>query len=375
MIDWRHGGWTGSLNRWVRREVREQLRENPAAHRVRYGFAHRLLRRLFGFGTFWRFISAYMIINVTVVAAEAISVWLVPDWLPSWSATGQSPATDLKALMLNVSGYLLGAQIGLLGVISLSLALVTLIAQREESSTDVQVYYHESFSFELVASCVALAAILCTQLLWPLQFLLHRFGFGTELQVFKLGLLTLHLVWLMVNLAAVAYFISTTFRFVQQSTREMLRERYTANVVLPRDLTQRLREQLYGLGIELLGSDNEDTGTPTVTFGGDFGAPRIVEIATTFKRPTVLHDVRMIWVRWVLQRWSARSVQAAPQRSTSTSFGLGFQGPLIWFTPHIGETYRGSVSWCQRRGGLPLTPFEKFLLRRAFVFRSSCDEE
>ena len=317
MIDWRRGGWTGSVNRWVRREVTEQLRGNPVARRVRYGLAHRALRRFFGSGTFGRFIIAYMAVNVAVVAAEALSAWLVPTWLPAWSASGSAPATDIKALMLNVSSYLLGAQVGLLGVISLSLALVTLIAQREGSSTDVQVYYHGSFSFELVASCVALAAVVCAQLLWPLQFLLHRLGLGTELQIFKLCLLGLHLAWLLLNLAAVAYFIATTFRFVQQSARETLRERYTAHVVLPRDLTQRLREQLYGLATkELIGGGEEDRERPTATFGFDFGAPWAVEVETVFDRPAVLHDVRMAWVRWVLRRWSARCVRAAAQQPT-----------------------------------------------------------
>ncbi|GGF89487.1 hypothetical protein GCM10007301_56760 [Azorhizobium oxalatiphilum] len=363
------------MNRWVRREVTEQLRGNPVARRVRYGLVHRALRRFFGSGTFGRFIIAYMAVNVAVVAAEALSVWLVPAWLPAWSTSGSAPATDIKALMLNVSSCLLGAQIGLLGVISLSLALVTLIAQREGSSTDVQVYYHESFSFELVASCVALAAVLCAQLLWPLQFFIHRLGLGTELQFFKLCLLGLHLAWLLVNLAAVAYFIATTFRFVQQSARETLRERYTANVVLPRDLTQRLREQLYGLATkELIGDDEEDRGRPTATFGFDFGAPWNVEVETLFARPVALHDVRMTWVRWVLKRWSARCVTAAAQQPTSASHGLGRMGPSIWFTPHIGGVLRGNVSWCRRREGVPLTAFEKFVLRRAFIFRSSRDE-
>ena len=376
MIDWRRGGWTGSVNRWVRREVTEQLRENSVARRVRYGLAHRALRRFLGSGTFGRFVVAYMVANITVVAAEALSAWLAPAWLPAWSASGLPPATDIKALMLNVSSYLLGAQIGLLGVISLSLALVTLIAQREGSSTDVQVYYHESFSFELVASCVALAAVLCAQLLWPLQFFLHRLGLGTELQFFKLCLLGLHLAWLLLNLAAVAYFIATTFRFVQQSARETLRERYTANVVLPRDLTQRLRQQLYGLATkELIGDDEEDRGRPTATFGFDFGAPYVVEAETLFDRPAVLHDVRMAWVLWVLRRWSARSVRAAAQQPTPASRSLGRQGPAIWFTPQMGGILRGNVSWCRRRDGVPMTAFEKLVLRHAFIFRSSRDEE
>jgi hypothetical protein len=44
MIDWRRGSWTGSLNRWVRREVREHMSSNAAAKRSRYSFPLRVLR-------------------------------------------------------------------------------------------------------------------------------------------------------------------------------------------------------------------------------------------------------------------------------------------------------------------------------------------
>jgi hypothetical protein len=75
-----------------------------------------------------------------------------PDWIPPWTASGPAPAPDVKSIMLNVAGYLITAQVGVLGVITLALALVTLIAQRESASTDVKLYYHESLSFEIVAS-------------------------------------------------------------------------------------------------------------------------------------------------------------------------------------------------------------------------------
>jgi hypothetical protein len=78
MIDWRRGGWTGSLNRWVRREVREQLRDNVAARRARYGLAHRAFRRFFSIG---RFVALYLIIDIAIVAAEALTAWHVPGWL------------------------------------------------------------------------------------------------------------------------------------------------------------------------------------------------------------------------------------------------------------------------------------------------------
>jgi hypothetical protein len=373
MIDWGKGGWTGSVNRWVRGEVREQLRDNPAARRVRYNLGHHALRRFLRIGTFGRFVGLYLLINLLFVAAEALSASLVLSWLPSWTASGSPPAIDIKALLLNASSYLISTQVGLLGVISLALALVTLIALREGSSTDVQVYYHESLAFELVASCMALLAVLCTQLLWPLQFLLHRFGLGTDLQVFKLSLLALHLGWLLLNLAAVAHFIATTFRFVQQSARELLRERYTANVVQPRDMAERLRQQLYGLAAkELLGGREDDEGVqPSFAFG--FDDPRTVEIETTFARSAVLYDVRMTWVRWVLRRWSARCIKVAGECARGR-LELGHQGPLLWFTPHMDLPLQGTVGWCRRRMGVPLTAVEKIVLRRAFRFRSTEDE-
>jgi hypothetical protein len=370
MVDWRRGGWTGSLNKFVRREVREQLRDNPTARRVRYGFLHRVARRFFSIGTFSGFVALYLMINLTFVLAEGLTVWLAPGWLPAWTASGSAPAPDIKALLLNISSYLVSTQVGLLGVISLALALVTLIGQRERSSTDVQVYYHESLSFELVASCIALLAVLCVQLLWPVQFLMHRLGMGTDLQVFKLGLLGLHLGWLLINLGAVAYFITTTFRFVQQSARELLRERYTANVVHPRNMTQRLRQHLYSLASTELMDERryrEDASEqPSVIFGFEFGHPRTVEIEKTFIRPTALYDVRIIWVRWVVRRWSSRCIEAAPQVPRGS---FGHQEPMLWFTFHIDHPVKGSVGWCQRRGGVPLTTVEKFVLRSAFRFR------
>lgn len=418
MIDWRRGGWAGSINRLVRREVREQLSDNAAARRVRYRFAHRVVRRFFSIKTFGRFVSVYLVIDLLFVMIEAAIAstqdwttlvsppaaelapipaflsgllgvfYFVVDmlaatvnalnalWFSSKPASGVHPIMGFEILLLNVSGFLVAAQVGLLGVISLALALVTLIARGEGASTDVQVYYHESLSFELVASCVALLAVLCLQLLWPLQFLLHYLGFGGDLPVFKFGLLVIHMGWLLLNLGAVAYFISTTFRFVQQSARELLRERYTANVVLPREMTVRLRQQAYGLANQELlpRSEGDKDDLPSATFGFDYGIPKSVEVETSFARPTALSDVHMILVRWVVRRWSDRCIKAIKETG-SDSIGRDRGGPRLWFTPRMDYPLRGTVGWCQRRGGVPLSSLEKFLLRRAFRFRGAPDEE
>ncbi|MEV8877694.1 hypothetical protein AB0V39_01400 [Mesorhizobium ciceri] len=364
---------------------------------------HRILRTFFAVSSFGRFVTLYLLLDVAVVIGEFAIAHFAPNWIPDWTASGPPPQPDVKAIILNVSSYLITAQVGVLGVISLALALVTLIAQRENSSTDVKLYYHESLAFEVVASCVALLAVMCAQLLWPLQFSLHRFGFGTNFQAFKLVLLGAHSAWLLVNLAGLAHFIATTFNFVQQSAREKLRERYTVNFVQPLEMKARLRQQLYALATqELLGSDQAND-QPSATFGFDFGGPHISEINTKFERRMALYDVRMIWVRWVLRRWVVRCSRAAVSqpslRTSPTTWGrwilarwstyrnggakalpkprvrpTGYQGPILWFTPHIDEPLNGSVSWCRRRGGVALNRLELWVLRRAFCFRGVNDE-
>jgi hypothetical protein len=375
MIEWRRGGWSGSINGWVRREVEEQLSENPVARRSRYGRLNRALRTFFSIGTFENFVVLYLVLDIAIVIGELIVARYSPDWIPAWTASGPAPAPDIKSIVLNVTGYLITAQVGVLAIITLALALVTLIAQRESASTDVKLYYHESMSFEIVASSVALLAVMCAQLLWPVQFLLHRLGLGTGVQAFKLGLLGAHSAWLLINLAGVAHFIATTFNFVQQSAREELRERYTANVVQPREMTARLRQQLHALATqELLDGDDANKDQRSFAFGFDAGSPYVTEIQSIFKRPMGLYDVRMIWCRWVLRRWSARCNRAATSERSSAGHSLGHQGPVLWFTPHIDQPLNGTVGWCRRRGGVPLTNLERWLLRRAFHFRRTDHE-
>lgn len=374
MIDWTRGGWTGSINKLVRLEVREHFRENLVARRVRYRFVHRLLKCFFSIGTFGRFIGLYILLNFAFVLAEGVIATCCPDCVSNWIWNTSEQA--IKEFLRNVASYLVTAQVGVLGVISIALALVTLIAQRENSSTDVKVYYHESFAFEVVASSIALLAVLVTQLFWPAQTLLYWLGLGVDTPVFEIGLLGFHLYWLLLNLTGLAHFISTTFGFVQQSEREFLRNRYTANVIQPLEMTKRLREQVYALASEELAGDDEVSKSEksSAAFGLDFGAPYEIEVASVFSHPTSLHDVHMNWVRWVLRRWAARSADAATKTSETPYNGGRPQTPMIWFTPHLDRALDGNQGWCRRRGGVPLTPIEKFVLRRAFSFRKT-DED
>lgn len=361
MIDWTKGGASGSLRRYVRREVREHFRNNETMRKARYGRLYGTMRVFFSLSKFWRFLACYAAINFVMLASEAVLSAFASGILPTWSASGNG--LDIKAMLLNISSYLITAQVGVLGVISLALALVTLIAQRDDAATDVKVYYHESMAFGVVASCIALLAVLCAQLFWPAQFLLHRSGLGTDLQIFKLILIGIHLLWLLINLAGLAHFISTTFDFVQRSARERLRERYTANVMVPIDMAARLLQQLYHLGGTDLGKRGQQD-QPDIVFGMDYTRPSQVEIATKFTKEVALYDVRMVWVRWVLRRWLARCASAvAPEKRGSSP------DCAIWFTLQLDRPLKGNVEWCLRRNGVPLTRTERVVLKASFRFR------
>lgn len=370
MIDWKQGGFSGSLLRHSRREVRNHLAENLTARRARYSLFHRAVRRFFSIRSFGSFIWTYILVDFTFLGAEVLYEAFIPCFLSPWAIHNALPINDLNSLLLSISGYFLAAQAGALGIITLALALVTLIAQRQSSATDIALYYHESMAFQIVASSVALLAVLAAQLLWPLQFFVHQLGLGSEHSVFEFGLLGIHLTWLLLNLSAIAYFIDTTFRFVQQSKRELLRERYTVNIVFPPELTRRLSSHFYvraSLEIGELGKQGR-YDQPNAEFGFNADHSIEVEISATFSGPTSLQDVRMLWVRWVFRRWKARCLK---NQTTTEKSPIGYTGlgPKIWFTPHMFVPLHGSVSWCQRQGGVPLTKLEKFVLRHAFVFK------
>ncbi|MFC0683915.1 hypothetical protein [Novosphingobium clariflavum] len=344
------------VGRSANAEVSALLAGNPVACRNRYPLLHRFLHALFHRGTFARFIAWYVVLDLVVVMVEALRPHFPPtDFaLPSFE----------EDVILYLSSYVLGAQIGLLGVISLALALVTLVAQNEEAAIDVKVYYHESMFLGIAASGVALSAVVSIQFLWPLQSLLHAAGGGTTSLFYRSVLVSAEVVWLVLNLAAVAHFISTTFGFVQRDARERLRERYTANVVVPRDLLQRVRSNLYAAA----GGATRSDGAKAFLgfgFGFDSGLARQVELEDDFRARSAVVDLRSGLLTWVVARWSKRC-GAAPAGTTMTSVG-----PTLWFAPLLDQPLEGRIVWCRRSGGVPLTAFERWILRRAFVIRRS----
>lgn len=370
MIDWKLGGRTGSLNRYVRREIQEHFRQNAVARRCRYSLTMRLLHRIFDEASFSRFICMYFGIVIVVGIVEIILSTYNPLLLLQWTAK-----SDIKPFLANVAGYLIAAQVGVLGVVSIAIGLVTIIAQRENASSDVQIYYHEALAFGVVASSLALLAVLCIQLIWPIQFAIHLAGFGGSLQFYKIFLTTVHIAWLLINLSVIAHFVATTLAFAQQSARQTLRERYTTNVVLPIELRKRLRQQLYlAAGPDCVQQTwpavGKDLPEPIVYFGSNFNDVGEIEIPHRHGPKSVLVDIRMRPARWVIVRWLRRCAKSQNQ----TNVERRTDSPVLLFPPRLDEAPLQKLGLCRMRGGVPLKVCERVALRLAFRFRRASNE-
>lgn len=304
--------------------------------------------------TFGILLARYLLIDLAMINLEGYR-WIFPAY--TFNLTEGAEVTAV-GLIDTLPAMFLAVQIGLLTIISLALALVTLIAQRDDATTDIKVYYHESMFFGMAASGIALVLVLVAQLFWPLQTLYRHLAGSSPSAVFDFLLTTAHAIWLVVNLCGVAHFVAVTFDFVQPSSRKRLRERYTANAVVPHQLAEVFRRQLY------LQAEGVSSGTDVRAAFGLLFRPRGDEqLRRDFGEGEMLADVHMRLVRWVLRHWQERCELNRDSEATDGNFP-----PKLTFIPVPGRILSGSEAWCVREGGVPLTSLERWLLKLAFRF-------
>jgi hypothetical protein len=356
-------GIFGSLRARVNHEIATLFRENQTLRRAKYSMRRRILRKLVVGNPIENLLLAYAVTLALVVIAE----WAGNRFAPCILLGFQGPS--LKGFMKDVGSYLIAAQVGILAIVSVAVAVVTLLSDRAGASinTDIRLYYRESYSYEVATSGVALLIVLVIQLFWPLQLLLHRVGLGGPDLSFKLLLTAVHAAWFCFNAILFLQFITTTLRFVEPSARERLRERYVANEIVPDDVAKRLLRAFYLTAPEqLIGKDAMERG-PRVEFGRmSFAAENPVpEITDAFPRDLVLRDVWLRPVEWVLQHWH--------KRAQSTGNSRLFMGKPHWdgglyFLPDFEGALVGQQAWVTSDQTSTLTSVERWIVRRAFRF-------
>jgi hypothetical protein len=307
----------------------------------------------------------YLCIVFCLALTEILLASLAPQLGLEWRRPGYNPS-----LLKDAASYYISAQVGALGIVSIAIGLVTLIAQRQNARREIQIYYHESLAQEVVASSVALLVVLCIQIFWPLETLIRFLRIGIPSNTFEVALTAIHTAWLAINLSALAHFVALSLGFVQPNERENIRRRYTANWVIPNDLTERLLRARY-IGASLSLSPEEDASSPIIAFGYELGDSEEVELQSSFRTPTLLYDVRMKLLSWAIRRWQHRCqfilTNVGQRQATNDRSRLVFK-------PSFDRALEGTVIWCTRHGGVSLTPFERLLIRWSFRFKKAENE-
>ena len=358
-------GPCGSMSGRVDREIRDLSRDNPALRRARYKLPRRLLRAALVNRSISQFLGLYFVV---VLAA------LVCEWAVNRYASGSLPGyygAIPRDFLRDVGSYLITAQIGILAIVSVAVGVVTLLSERGDGSsvnTDVRLYYFESYSYELAVSGVALLLVLTVQLFWPFQHFLHVAGLGGTDYSFKLGLSALHTLWFCLNLLLFLQFITTTLRFVEPSSREGLRERYSANEIISRDARTRLLRALFINAPNQIFGEQVLREGPAITFGyrSSLDDRAVTEATKAFRSPVKLQDVRLKPLSWVLRRWQRR-VRRGGQRPGP--FGQPLWDDHLTIPLGFDDTYEGATDLAIRRGQVPLYRIEQWIVRRCFRFR------
>jgi hypothetical protein len=124
--------------------------------------------------SFVSFIAMYLCVVLLLALLEVYVASFSPNFKFNWVRSGP----EFRSFLKDATSYYITAQVGALGIVSIAIGLVTLIAQRQNARREIQIYYHESLAREVVASSVALLVVLCVQIFWPVEMLIRQFGLG-----------------------------------------------------------------------------------------------------------------------------------------------------------------------------------------------------
>lgn len=334
---------------------------NPALRRERYSYGLRLLRVIFASESFaiwmWGYLSLVIVLTLGDKAIDAIcGRYHCPFAMPPQLLSGRGHAD----LLFAIDGFLITAQVGTLAVLSIAVSLVTLIGQSGNTGEDVRVYYNESLTLPLVSSSVALLLVLCLEVVWPVQRIAAFVGMQSHTLAVQASLTAIHLVWLALNLGAFAHFAIVSLSFGNPHSRADYRRKFTANQLVPNALREELLQVYYAnLGAAMAPSQTA-TPSPRIWFQGWSIQMPIAEISDNFADNVELYDIWQRPLRYALRRWSQR-IDASPHANDKQM--------LLSFTIGMGQKVSGEIIWCRRRGGLALTPLERFLVRLSFRFK------
>lgn len=268
----------------------------------------------------------YFVIAAAVTAGEVVN----DAFCRTHECSLLLPATLMKTermedILRDFAGFMIGAQTGLLGVLSIAVALVTLIGQRAQAGADVRVYYHESFAVPLAGSSLALLMVLCLQLFWPMALLSPFYGVASENFTQEIVLTSVHLCWIGANIALYARFTFISLSFGQDERRSRYRSLYSANVIVPRNIYQAIVRAQYRQCAQRLPLPKG--AEPKITMAYAYVTPPVEAVHIGVSRPSKLDDVWLTPLSVGIWLWAKR-VGRSPSANPALAFMVDFDRTL-----------------------------------------------
>ena len=184
---------------------------------LEYNFLQRVMHWFFSTRSLFLYVGYYGLLNILVIISGLTFIDVLDFKIEEFQ---REPSPESSPILIGVQG-------GVLAVVSIALALVTIIAPKNNETSIIEIYYHESRAFEIVSSSIALLGVLSIQTFAPVQTIAVLFG----IENIVLFLSVIPFFWLMVNLLGINHFIITTLDFVNPDKRRMFRKRFTRNLV------------------------------------------------------------------------------------------------------------------------------------------------
>ena len=184
---------------------------------LEYNFIQRVMHWFFSTRSLFLYVGYYGLLNILVIIAGLTFIDVLDFNIEDFQ---REPSPESSPILISVQG-------GVLAVVSIALALVTIIAPKNNETSIIEIYYHESRAFEIISSSIALLGVLSIQTFAPIQTIAVLF----DIENIILVLSVIPFLWLMVNLLGINHFIMTTLDFVNPDKRRMFRKRFTGNLV------------------------------------------------------------------------------------------------------------------------------------------------
>lgn len=342
----------GSLRAAAKAEVLAKQRRNPAAVANRYSFLHRVARHAYSKVRAGPLLIGYILLALAIEAGVVANDFycrsfgaLVP--LPSFLKSSQELIVGLR----DISGFLIASQIGLLGVIAIAVALVTLLGDRNETRMHTRAYFSQTMVRSIAESTGALLVVLTIQVFWPLDVLRKELFAGPEVVTGPVSLSAIQAVWGAVNLGATTYFVVLSLAYANPDERQRHVMRFQTNVSHPRELARRIAGIRFR---ELLSA--------YITM---FPAKRIgVYAASYFPGAAVVRAPK--GAEWELVDVWQRPLKFALKRwleSAHVSHTGSYPSPFISFPTMPGQRLLSGQAICIIDGITPPKAWQRFVIR------------